>query len=88
MSEQSAYFYTTTELRYPSITVEQYDVFYVSDTRVLPDGLLEKGGEETYDYLNENGFWQSGFLEESPEIPDDEQGEQLMVVTSYDWDIR
>jgi len=88
MNKVTAFCYTTTELRYPSFTVERYDTFYVADVGQLPDGWGKLDGTETYDYLNENGFWESGFEAHSTEVPEDEQGEQDEVVTSFAWDIR
>lgn len=89
MNKVTAFCYTTTELRYPSFTVERYDTFYVADVGQLPASVIVLlNGTETYDYLNENGFWESGFQAHSTEVPEDEQGEQDEVVTSFAWDIR
>ena len=84
-----AFCYTTTELRYPSFTVEKYDTFRILDVGQLPADIWIMSGVETYDYLNENGFWESGYLADSTEeVAENEQGEQDEVVTSFAWDIR
>ena len=84
-----AFCYTTTELRYPSFMVEKYDTFRIPDVGQLPDDLWVMSGMETYDYLNENGFWESGYLADSTEeVAENEQGEQDEVVTSFAWDMR
>jgi len=62
-------FYTTTELRYVSCTPIKTDLFIVHDPKDLPIGFLGYTLDNVYDWLNENGYWESGELE----ITDEEQ---------------
>lgn len=61
--------YTTTELRYIAFTAIKTDLFIVHDPKDLPISFLGYTLDNVYDWLNENGYWESGELE----ITDDQQ---------------
>jgi hypothetical protein len=56
-------FYTTTELRYIAFTAIKNDMFIVHDPKDLPISFLGWTYDNVYDWLNENGYWESGELE-------------------------
>lgn len=55
--------YTTTELRYIAFTAIKTDLFIVHDPKDLPIGFLGYTLDNVYDWLNENGYWESGELD-------------------------
>ena len=55
--------YTTTELRYIAFTAIKTDLFIVHDPKDLPISFLGYTLDNVYDWLNENGYWESGELD-------------------------
>lgn len=55
--------YTTTELRYIAFTAIKTDLFIVQNPKDLPIGFLGYTLDNVYDWLNENGYWESGELD-------------------------
>jgi len=55
--------YTTTELRYIAFTAFKTDLFIVHNPKDLPISFLGWTLDNIYDWLNENGYWESGELE-------------------------
>jgi hypothetical protein len=69
----SAYWVETiTEIRFPeeiqakcefSLTHWKYDHFWVDDDSTLPANWSELSNDDKYDFLNNNGYWDSGALD-------------------------
>ena len=76
----------TTECFYPSLTVMQYDEFFVENSWMLPTGFTVFSGEAKYNWLNDNGYWVSGEFDDAINDPrvEAEGGEQDEVVIHID----